>query len=59
MAKDIASFNPQAVPGANGVSRVVASGGPLLGAPEGIPRGGEQDEGDPAKDIHRSIDVHG
>lgn len=59
MAKDIASFGPQAVPGENGAPRLVTSGGPLLRALEGVPRGGEQDEGDPAKDIYRSIDVHG
>lgn len=43
--KDRALFSPQAGPVAKGASMLVASGGPLSGAPQRLPPGGEQDRG--------------
>lgn len=51
------SLHCQAVLGANGASRLVASGGPLLGASKKAPTCGEQDEGDPTEDIYGSVYV--
>lgn len=64
MEKDIASLGPQAGPGATEASRLGHLEDPCWALLRGAPTDGEQDEGDPAKEVSTpehllQIDVHG